>query len=82
VIEEQRDVTDGQLRALRELRFVTINRARTVAFGVDSDRARVEAVGFHALGYERAPGVWDYQCRLTHPRMLREVEAILGLDHG
>jgi hypothetical protein len=80
--EELAEVTDGQLRALRELRFVTVNVARTIAYGYDADPRRVEAVGFGALRFPRAPGVWDCQFMSTHPRITEEVEKRLGLTRG
>ncbi len=61
--EELPEVTADQLRALRELRFVTVNQSRDRVWGYDKDKARVEAVGFGCYQFQRAPGVWD--CQMT-----------------
>lgn len=75
-------MTADNLRALRELRFVTVNVARTTAYGYDADHLLVDAVGEGAFRFERAPGVWDCQFMSTHPRIIEEVEKLLGLAHG
>jgi hypothetical protein len=82
VSEEWPEVTADQLRALRELRFVTVNTARNCMWGYDYDQARVAAVGFDCFGFERAPGLRDWQVTTGHPRIIEEVEKMLGLAHG
>jgi hypothetical protein len=82
VTDELPPVTADQLRALRELRFVTVNRARTRVIAMDKDKARVEAVGFGATTYQRAPGVWDCEMTCTHPQIIAALERMLGLEHG
>lgn len=81
-MDELREVTADNLRALRSLRFVTVNVARTTAYGYDYDHLLVDAVGEGAFRFERAPGVWDCQMMSTHPKIIAEVETRLGLDHG
>lgn len=76
------ETTADQLRALRELRFVTTNQARDRVWGYDYDVARCSAVGGHVTRFERAPGVWDCQVQDSRPRIIAEVERMLGLASG
>ncbi len=77
--EELPEVTADQLRALRELRFVTVNQSRDRVWGYDKDKARVEAVGFGCYQFQRAPGVWDCQMTSDHPTIITAAEDLLGL---
>lgn len=80
--DEWEPLTDGQLRAMRECRFVTVKRDRSEAFGMDYDAARVTAVGFNCFPYKRAPGLMDYEWRTSHPDMIEAVAQHTGLSRG
>jgi hypothetical protein len=76
------EVTADQLRALRELRFVTVNLARDTVWGRDFDQPRVAAVGFNCNRVRRASGLVEWELQTSHPRIIAEVEKMLGLTHG
>ena len=84
VIDEPAELTLDQIReriaALGNLRWFTVNRARTWALAHDSDMMKLGKAGFSAHRYERAPGVWDYEGTCDHPEIVRAAAEAKGLS--
>lgn len=74
--------TADNKRALRELRFVTVNQARNRVIANDGDPNRLSAAGLSAHRYERATGVFDWEGTSGHPDAIAYVTKLLGLPDG
>lgn len=72
--------TEGMRRAIRECRFKTTNQARTFAWVLDSDRARMEATGMEFAAFRPAPDSdpsrWDHEARSADSRVVEFVASL------
>ena len=70
----------GHKQAIRECRFKTVNRARTVAIVIDADELRIRATGLRYSRFERAPqaapGVFDYEATSADERVIAFVAGL------
>jgi hypothetical protein len=71
-------LTDDQVAAIRELRFVWTNLDHTVCWGLTTDQSVAERCpgGVTPVTKSRNPTVVEYDCMMGHPHAVEIVAAL------
>ncbi len=79
-------LTDDQIAAITEFRFVWTNLLHTVAWGLTTDQSVAERApgGITPVTKSRNPTVIEYDCMMGHPHAVDHVVALqaLRVDRG